>query len=122
MKKLLLTLLISIISSQSISSVGDVYCCNITKFVDVSADKNIIRYKPTSLKFQWKEESIAFSGGSWLGTKEVPIVASQTGFEKDDFIANDELNTVIWFGDGFLRVAFHQNYGIYSIIAECSAF
>ena len=120
MKKLLLTLLLSIISSQSIGAVEDVYFCNITKFVDISADKDIIKYKPTSLKFQWKEESIAFSGGSWLGTSEVPIVA-QPGY-KVDFIANDQLNTVIHFGDGILRVAFHQNYGIYSIIAECSTF
>ena len=121
MKKLILILFLSFLANQSLAKIGDVYFCNITKFVDVSADKDIIKYKPTSLKFQWKEDSIAFSGGSWLGTSEVPIVAGNP-LPKIDLVANDKLNTVIHFGDGILRVAFHQNYGIYSIIAECSAF
>jgi len=60
MKKIPLTLLLSIISCQSIGAVGDSYNCTMRQFMDVTPDK--IYQKPLQeFTFVMKEDKIVFT-------------------------------------------------------------
>jgi hypothetical protein len=123
MKKLLLLLILSFFSAQSIAKIGDVYYCNMTKFVGVLPDKPVVNYKLETFKFKWTEDSMVFSGNGYLGNSEVPITMVANMTTELDFFATDPLNMMATFGKGILSVVQRASpIGFHVIIADCSAF
>ena len=123
MNKLFLLLILSFFSAQSIAKIGDVYYCNMTKFVGVFADEPVVNYKLETFKFKWTEDSIVFSGNGYLGNDEVPITHQMNATTEIEFFANDILNMMATFANGTLYIV-HRSHplGFQAIVADCSAF
>ena len=56
MKKLLLLLILSFLSTQSLAKVGDVYYCEITQYVVIYDDRFIEVWNRVGTKFKFKRE------------------------------------------------------------------
>jgi hypothetical protein len=121
MKKLLLLLLMSCLSTQSQALVGDVYFCNMTKHTFTSSDE-FTNDKLRLFKFKWEEDNIVFSGAIFV-TKPLPIRIKSNSYNKrESFWASDGMVWLVYYDEGLLRMAILVNDGIESITADCSAF
>ena len=123
MKKLLLLLFLSILSTQSLANVGDVYFCNEIEKVAITAE-GIEHYELEKFKFKWNENSIKFSDEVWGGLA-ANITDSADGFftaTKEFILINFRFNH-----DGVLVSSYSigdspTNQGKVVSIANCTSF
>jgi hypothetical protein len=132
MKKILLTLLLSIISSQSISAVGDVYFCDTSKYLAVEYDS--ISKSKSKFKFKWEEDQVVFSQSLPI-FEPIPIYkdAKYYGVTADNksrygrveaFHASDIHSWLIYYKNGVINMALidADGIGVDVIIANCTPF
>ena len=118
MKKIFLVFLLSFISSQGLTKVGDVYYCdmkqNMMISIDSTNDDKI--YGLHTFKFKWEKDNIKIiSEGEWFGQipqdslfhriiysdNEIPLEDGTT-FER--FAAQDDFTTMIYADNNLFMV------------------
>ena len=133
MKKLLLLLLFSFLSTQSLAKVGDVYYCNTSKYVWVEADS--ISNFEIKFKFKWEEDHIVFSPSDLPIFDPIPVFkdAKYYGVTADNksrygrvegFYASDIHSWLIFYKEGIINMALldADGSGVDAIIADCTTF
>ena len=131
MKKLLLILLLSFFSTQSLAKVGDVYFCNETKNIFIYAeDGKVESYKLDSFSFKNNEDGIIKMIGPSFGGKD-HVIGPYTAL---DVRANDNIELVAYTNgidkrlmsyskdDGAFQYTNHRGIGIRVVTASCQVF
>ena len=129
MKKLLLLLLLSFFSTQSLAKVGDIYYCDMKQNMQIGIESTTDDevYGLPIFKFKWEKDNIKIiSEGEWFGQIPqeylfYPIIYSDTAIPLEDgttferFAAQDDHTTIIysdsWFlliGQGELKTGWNQ--------------
>ena len=124
MKKLLLLLLLSFFSTQSLAKVGDVYYCEMKQFVIMMPDRLVEPGNRVGERFKFKREKdkLLIRDSKWFGNMTM-IVSSQYGDES--FRANPEFvniiddSSVISYLDGDFGYSWVMGGFIRSFLAEC---
>ena len=126
MKKLLLLLLLSCLSTPSLAEVGDVYYCEMTKFVTVSEDAPTTNWKLEKFKIKKENDSygdlqVVFYGG-YLDDVKVPFEKLYGGgysSERVGFFVADNINYHVKYYKGTAWVIDYGGREVTVIIADC---
>ena len=124
MKKLLLLLLLSFLSTQSLAKVGDVYYCVMKNYSSMS-NRGIEIYDINNFKFKREKEKLIFDDRFIpISDKEIPITFSGEG---TDFLfmaqsSNSGRFESVVYSNGKFHYSLTSSNAVFSVVAECDVF
>jgi hypothetical protein len=119
MKKLLLILLISLLSTQGLAKVGDTYSCTMTQFINLTV--NEIEKQPLELfKFEREKERIIFYSNGYLRDWTAPVTAQyNTEAAAEIFKGGTEGGGFFKYRDGSFGFNYLGPTRAHTILADC---
>jgi len=121
MKKLLITLLL--ISPFSFADWGDVYSCQMTRFVEIELDGTVKQYKLERFQFKLDstEKAMVFGKGGYLNDYNIPLDPNRSWVTIPMWWASSNYE-LLHFDEGKLMSSGIVKDGITSITANCDKF
>jgi hypothetical protein len=119
MKKLLLILLTSLLSTQGLAKVGDTYSCAMTQFINLTV--NEIEKQPLELfKFEREKERIIFYSNGYLRDWTAPVTAQyNTEAAAEIFKGGTEGGGFFKYRDGSFGFNYLGPTRAHTILADC---
>ena len=119
MKKLLLLLILSVLSAQSLSKVGDTYWCSMTQFINLTV--NEIEERPLeSFHFFRDKEQIAFLSSSYLGGWTTDVTSQHQTDTQDIFSGGSAAGGFFKYHNGSFGFNYFGPTRAHTILAACS--
>ncbi|MDC0910898.1 hypothetical protein OAQ44_02730 [Candidatus Pseudothioglobus singularis] len=120
MKKLLLLLILSVLSAQSLSKVGDTYWCSMTQFINVTV--NEIEKQPLELfNFEREKEQVIFYSAGYFGGWSAPVtIQYDTEAAAEIFKGGTEGGGIFKYMNGSFGFNFLSPTRAHTILADCS--
>ena len=120
MKKLLLLIILSFLSAQSLSKVGDTYWCSMTQFINVTV--NEIEKQPLELfNFEREKEQIIFYSDGYFRDWSAPVtIQYNTEAAAEIFKGGTEGGGIFKYMDGSFGFNFFSPTRAHTILADCS--
>jgi len=119
MKKLLLILLLSLLSTQSFAKVGDTYRCSMTQFINLTA--NEIEKQPLELfNFEREKEQVIFYSDGYFRSWSAPVTAQyNTEAAAEIFKGGTEGGGFFKYRDGSFGFNYLGPTRAHTILADC---
>ena len=122
MKKLLLLLILSFLSLNSLAKVGDVYYCVTKSYSSINLE-GIHNFETNNFKFKFMKNKIVFDDEfePLFAYRELPI----TFGDEEYFIARSPHNdmpeyAIYSYGDFYFSLG--RGGGVFTVVAECDTF
>ena len=119
MKKILLILLISLLSTQGLAKVGDTYSCAMTQFINLTV--NEIEKQPLELfNFEREKEQIIFYSDGYFRDWNTPVTAQyNTEAAAEIFKGGTEGGGFFKYRDGSFGFNYLGPTRAHTILADC---
>ena len=122
--KILLTFVVLLFSSSVLAGVGDVYYCEINKFVDIKKN-DVAEYTSEKFKFIRKENLIEFGEGGYFDNNSMNIEDPEL-YKGEFFFGSGSRWERFVYNNGDFVFAFTMNSGentyITAVVATCDIF
>ena len=118
MKKLLLLLLLTFLSTQGLTDVGDVYYCEMKSYSSMSLNGQE-NYELEIFKFKWGEGKLFFDDTTPFNISDEIIIKSKS---YSSFTASSYNEVVTLTGRGNFYFSRVVPIAIFSVVAKCDKF